>query len=75
MRRVSSHAVWLSPETNTWPMCEMSKMPAEFLTAACSVRMEEYWTGMDHPPKGMRRAPRARWADSRGEWRTSSDTG
>jgi len=37
--------------------------------------MEEYCTGIAQPPKGMSFAPRARWAVSRGEWRTVSDTG
>lgn len=36
--------------------------------------MEVYCTGMAQPPKGIKRAPRARWVASRGEWRTVSDT-
>ena len=41
------------PLTVTSPMCEMSKMPAAFRTAACSSMMDVYCTGISQPPNSM----------------------
>ena len=40
-------------------MCETSKMPTADRTARASARMDVYWRGISHPPKGTIRPPAA----------------
>src|SRR5918994_5345397 len=54
------------PASSSWPMWETSKTPALVRTARCSSVIELYCTGISHPAKGTRRAPRAAWRSYRG---------